>query len=70
MKNDKQALEYNIKHMTTQSLQQASNNATLTQIGHQGNLTWNRARQTIKGEIQPSCRMNMTSKYESTMKNT
>jgi hypothetical protein len=44
--------------MTTQSLQQANQNSTrLTQIGHQGDLTWNRARQTISGEIQVSCRM-------------
>jgi hypothetical protein len=33
------------------------NSTRLTQIRHQGNLTWNRARQTIAGEIQPSCRM-------------
>jgi hypothetical protein len=29
----------------------------LTQIGHQGNLTWNCAHQTIAGERQVSCRM-------------
>jgi hypothetical protein len=33
------------------------NNNRLTQIGHHGNLAWNRARQTIAGEKQPSCRM-------------
>jgi hypothetical protein len=32
-----------------------SNQTTLTQIGNQGNLTWNRASQTIVEEIQPSC---------------
>jgi hypothetical protein len=43
--------------MTTQSLQQATKQHRLTQIRHQGNLTWNGARQTIAGERQVSCRM-------------
>ncbi len=47
MKNDKQAWEYNEKHMTTQSYNKQPNNTRLTQIWHQGNLTWNRAHQTI-----------------------
>jgi hypothetical protein len=44
--------------MTTQIItNKQPNNTRLTQIGHHGNLTWNRARQTIFGEIQLSCRM-------------
>jgi hypothetical protein len=43
--------------MTTQSLQQASSNTTLTQIGHQGNLIWNRGCQSIVEERQASCRI-------------
>jgi hypothetical protein len=70
MKNEEQALEYNEKHMTTQSLQQATKQHLTHQFSKQPNLTWNRTRQTIVVEIQPSCRMNMTSKHESKMKNT
>jgi hypothetical protein len=34
-----------------------SNNTRLTQIGHQGNLCWHRAYQTIAGKNQWICRM-------------
>jgi hypothetical protein len=58
MENDKQAWEYNEKHTWQHNhYNKQPNNTTLTQIGHQGNLTWNRARQTIAGEIQCSWRM-------------
>jgi hypothetical protein len=71
MKNDKQAWEYNEKHTWQHNhYNKQPNNTRLTQIGHQGNLAWNHVRQTIVGEIQVSCRIKMTSKHESTMKNT
>jgi hypothetical protein len=58
MKNDKQAWEYNEKHTRQHNhYNKQPNNTRLTQIGHQGNLTWNRARQTIAEEPQPICRM-------------
>jgi hypothetical protein len=37
-------------------------NARLTQIRHQGNLTWNCAHQTIVREIQHSCRIKKNDK--------
>jgi hypothetical protein len=57
MKNDKQAWLSNEKHMTTQSLQQATKNTRLTQFHKQPKLTWNCVCQTIAVERQPSCRM-------------
>jgi hypothetical protein len=48
---------YKEKHMTTQSLQQATKNTRLTQIGQQCNLTWNCACKTIAVEPQLICRM-------------
>jgi hypothetical protein len=58
MKNDKQAWEYNEKHTCLHNhYNKQPNNTRLTQIGHHGNLTWNRARQPIVGEPQRICRM-------------
>jgi hypothetical protein len=54
---DKQAWEYNEKKWQHNHYNKQPNNTPLTQIRHQGNLTWNGARQTIYGESQPSCRM-------------
>jgi hypothetical protein len=44
-------------HESTMNYNKQPSNIRLTQIRHQGNLTWNRACQTIAGEIQLIYRM-------------
>jgi hypothetical protein len=51
MKNDKQASEYDEKHMTTQSLNKQPNNTRPTQFCKQPNFTGNCARQSIPGQM-------------------
>jgi hypothetical protein len=58
MKNDKSNHEITMKNTWQDNhFNKQPNNTRLTQIGHQGNLTWNHARQTIVIEIQLSCIM-------------